>query len=241
MAVTGASHAIANDAGAATSTSNATDFGNSEISSGGITKTFTIANNGSVALSLSNPVITGSNLFTLVANPAASVAAGATTTFQVKFNPTVVGAKTALVSITNGDTATPYKFSLSGAGIVAPKIDVTGGNGNVDIAADGSNTPGAPTAPTLAAPTASPAAPPTPSPSKTPPPPPSPSPDRRASSSPATPPTSASSPNPPTPSSPPTHRTPTAPNPTSPPPSRTSPPPTPPTSPFMRKPPPTQR
>ncbi len=102
-----------------------TDFGTVPSLGVSITQEFTITNNGNAPLNLTgNPpvVVTGPQAsdFTVVRQPAAVVAPGAKTTFEVKFRPTGDGVRQAVISIANNDTSeNPYAFvvqgSLSGA------------------------------------------------------------------------------------------------------------------------------
>lgn len=120
-----------------------TDFGNADVVSGLITRTFTINNNGSAALTLTGTVrvtVSGANPgdFIVTDQPAASVAAGGSDTFEVKFDPKASGLRTAIISVSSNDTVagqSPYKFKVQGTGTTAPKISVTG---NTNAIADGS-------------------------------------------------------------------------------------------------------
>jgi Tol biopolymer transport system component len=103
-----------------------TDFGNALVDGETITRTFTIENLGNTNLILSgNPLvqITGTNSsdFTVATSPSSTIAAGGNTTFQIKFDPSSIGIKTATVSIPNNDLdENPYTFSIQGQGTVAP-------------------------------------------------------------------------------------------------------------------------
>ncbi len=97
-----------------------TDFGSMETSTGIITKTYTIQNAGTSALSIGVLTISGTNAgdFTLTTSPSASIPAGDSTTFSVSFNPNTLGLKTAAISIVNNDAnENPYDFSIQGTGI----------------------------------------------------------------------------------------------------------------------------
>jgi hypothetical protein len=112
-----------------------TDFGSVNTSAGTVTRVFTIANSGSASLTVSNVVLTGSSDFTVTASPASSVAAGASTTFSVTFNPSADGLRTATVNVSNSDTsANPYTFAIQGMGIAATgrPVGVTGFNSAED-------------------------------------------------------------------------------------------------------------
>ncbi len=114
-----------------------TDFGNIGVAAGAITRTFTIQNTGTSPLTLGANAVTvsgaGAALFTVTAQPATSVAASGSTTFNVAFDPTVNGAVTATLSIANDDAdEAPYTFSVTGTGTGgAPEIAVTGNGQNI--------------------------------------------------------------------------------------------------------------
>lgn len=97
---------IANRSAASTTLN--TDFGSVDEQSASITRTFTIANtDGTNPIDLmGTPLvsISGSSDFTISAQPATDpIGAGGTTTFDVTFDPTLLGTQTATVSIFNDD------------------------------------------------------------------------------------------------------------------------------------------
>ncbi|SHI35946.1 choice-of-anchor D domain-containing protein [Flavobacterium terrae] len=96
-----------------------TDFGSVDVTSGTIVRTFTIQNTGNVILNIGIVTISGAQAsdFTITSAPAATVAAGGSTTFQVTFDPSAVGARNATISIANDDAnENPYDFSITGNG-----------------------------------------------------------------------------------------------------------------------------
>lgn len=126
--VTGNGNSIP-DGTTATSVTNHTDFGSVTTTAGTIVRTFTILNTGSAALSLTGTspylVIGGTHQadFTVTAIPANSIATSGSTTFQVTFNPSADGVRTASISIANNDTdENPYNFNIQGTGIGVPVI-----------------------------------------------------------------------------------------------------------------------
>jgi hypothetical protein len=120
MAVLGNGQVIA-DGDATPSTADHTDFGSVSLG-GAITRTFTISNSGDLDLNLTgSPVvsITGAAAgdFSLVASPTTPVISNTTTTFQVRFDPTVVGTRAATVTIANDDgDENPYDYAIQGTG-----------------------------------------------------------------------------------------------------------------------------
>ena len=133
-----------------------TDFGRLDANGGSVVRTFTIGNSGTGALTLSgSPLVsvTGNSAFTVSSQPAdSSVAAGASTTFEVTFAPSAVGVVTATVSIANNDSdETPYTFVVQGIrtgsnvalGKPASQSSINGGACAVAASAVDGNTSGA--------------------------------------------------------------------------------------------------
>ena len=105
------------------STTDWTDFGSTNA-----TRTFTIYNNGNIALTLGAITIGGTNAseFTVLTAPAATVAAFSNTTFTIRFIPTAIGTRSATFAIVNNDSGeNPYNFNLQGTG-TSREIDVQG-------------------------------------------------------------------------------------------------------------------
>jgi subtilisin-like proprotein convertase family protein len=131
------------DGDATPTTTDHTDFGSTGVCSGTIVRTFTIQNTGTGTLSLTGSplvVVGGTHAadFTVTTAPASSIAASNSTTFQVTFNPSALGLRTATISIANNDCdENPYNFSIQGTGI-DPEMNV---QGNSTTIADGDATP----------------------------------------------------------------------------------------------------
>lgn len=111
-----------------------TDFGSVGVNVSNVVRTYTITNAGNSSLSLNNVVTQGTHVadFIVVSQPAASVPAGGTTTFQVRFDPNAAGTRTAKLVFTNSVAAkSPYTFDVQGVGVLAgayvspPSITVT--------------------------------------------------------------------------------------------------------------------
>lgn len=103
-------------------TSNGTDFGLTAVGQA-ITETFSIANTGSATLNLTgSPLVQKSGTsaadFTIFQPTSSSVAPGGTLTFQIAFNPSANGLRTATISIANNDSsqANPFQFAVQGTG-----------------------------------------------------------------------------------------------------------------------------
>ncbi len=105
-----------------------TDFGNVVVVSGLVTRTFTIANLGTLELNLTGmPLvkITGDHAadFTVSLSPDARLNPLALTTFEIKFDPSSPGLRSALVTVENDDAdESSYTFTIAGTGVTAPVI-----------------------------------------------------------------------------------------------------------------------
>jgi len=79
----------------------------------------TLTNKGAEAFAVSSISPTGSNAtyYSQTNNCPANLAAGASCTIEVSFNPTVAGSKSAKLSIATSASSTPLSVSLSGTGI----------------------------------------------------------------------------------------------------------------------------
>lgn len=108
--------------GSTPSVANRTNFGDVIVGQSA-THTFTINNAGTAALNLTGtPRVSISGAaagdFSVTQQPASSVAAGGSTTFQLRFAPSVDGPLNATISIASSDGAnSPYIFAVTGTGI----------------------------------------------------------------------------------------------------------------------------
>ncbi|MGB0798880.1 MAG: choice-of-anchor D domain-containing protein, partial [Planktomarina sp.] len=108
-----------------------THFGNADITGGQETRTYTIRNTGTAVLQVSaiefaNPTTE----FSFVGTPApANIAAGASTTFSVQFDPTATGSQTANVIVrSNARNSSAYSFLIRGIG-TNPEIGISSSEG----------------------------------------------------------------------------------------------------------------
>ena len=107
------------------STIDHTDFGTVNTVSGSIVRTFTIQNNGASILNISGVSISGANAadYSITSSPSSIVAAGGSTAFDVTFDPSVDGLKSATITIVNDDSdESNYTFAIQGTGLSAPVI-----------------------------------------------------------------------------------------------------------------------
>jgi hypothetical protein len=106
-----------------------TKFGSAEISVGTASRTFTIENTGSLALTVGNITISGTHAscFSVTSKPSSSVAASGSTTFTITYTPSAVSDQTAEVTIVDDDAdENPYSFTISGYGFTRKNLVVSG-------------------------------------------------------------------------------------------------------------------
>ncbi len=91
------------------------DFGSVQVGSASTQQPATLSNNGGVSASLHLPVLTGD--YAIANNGCGTtLAASATCTLQVTFNPTVAGSRTGSITVTTTDSSSSATVSLSGTG-----------------------------------------------------------------------------------------------------------------------------
>lgn len=114
IAVSGQGHYIAPGDSTPTPT-DGTDFGSVSSYGGSVTRTFTIANGGEATMHLGTVSVTAGVGFSIVTQPASTLAAGASTTFQVRFLPGSGGPLSATVSIPSDVYGqSTYPFAVQG-------------------------------------------------------------------------------------------------------------------------------
>jgi hypothetical protein len=120
-----------------------TDFSDVLVAGSTLTKTFTITNSGTATLGIGNVYTNaGGNPtnFVVITQPSSfSLAAGATTTFQIRFNPSSGGVAYADFEFTNtvSGAKNPYTFRVQGTGTYV-EVGVSGLGNNI---ADGDASP----------------------------------------------------------------------------------------------------
>jgi uncharacterized delta-60 repeat protein len=102
-----------------------TDFGNVNVTGGTLVRTFTIENIGQMPLTVGNVTVSGPAAadFAVTTQPASPVLFNFNTTFEVTFNPSVVGLREATLSFGNNDAfENPYDFAIRGTGTLAASL-----------------------------------------------------------------------------------------------------------------------
>ncbi len=107
------------------STTDNTDYGSTTVGTA-LTRTFTIENTGTAALTLGTPTLpTG---FSVVGTAPTSVAAGTSTTITVRLDATATGTYTGEITIPNNDSnENPYNFAIVGVVNALPGGQVING------------------------------------------------------------------------------------------------------------------
>ncbi len=122
------------------SISDHTDFGVTTTCSGTVVRTFTIQNIGFLTLSITSVVISGAHAadFTVTSSPASLINPGFSTTFQVSFDPSAAGLRTATITINSNDPdEAAYDYAIQGTGS-DPEVNIQGNSNNIP---DGQLTP----------------------------------------------------------------------------------------------------
>jgi hypothetical protein len=99
---------------------NDTFFDYINVTSGTIDRVFTIQNTGTAVLTIGAITISGAAAsdYTVISLPTSPLAVGASTTFAIRFDPSAIGLRDALVTIINNDlNENPYTFAISGYGL----------------------------------------------------------------------------------------------------------------------------
>lgn len=100
-------------------TADHTYFGGHDVTSGDVTRVFTVENTGTADLTITSAAISGAHQadFTITQALPGTITAGNSAPIHVKFNPTAQGVRTATLSITNDDgDESPYSFDIQGTG-----------------------------------------------------------------------------------------------------------------------------
>ena len=123
ITVKGNSTAITNRA-LTTSLADHTDFGSANVSGGMVTRTFTIENilNGLDLVLNGVPKVTVADRdaadFTVTVQPGSPIAGGGSLTFDVTFDPSATGLRSAILIITHNDLPeNPFVFTIHGTGL----------------------------------------------------------------------------------------------------------------------------
>lgn len=109
------------------------DMGDSMLNAPPVTTLFTLRNTGTGALTGLSVSFTGPQAadFSLATIPPSSVAAGQSTTVNLRFNPQAAGTRTAVMRVSSNDPDTnPFEIQVSGTGLAAPDITLQQPAGN---------------------------------------------------------------------------------------------------------------
>lgn len=124
--VDASNNAITN--GGVAGTGNNTDFGGVCVTTGTVSKTYTIKNTGLTNLTLSGSPLaflggTDASQFSITTQPTSPISAAGSTTIVVQFAPSSAGVKNATITLTNNDaTNSPYVINIKGMGNANPTI-----------------------------------------------------------------------------------------------------------------------
>lgn len=124
-----------------------TNFGNADVILDEVTRLFTIRNIGSAYLNLTGiPKVSLGGLhaadFTVTKAPVSPVLSGGEATFQITFNPLLIGLRTASLIIYNDDSdENPYEFTIQGYATALIDTDSDGLADNVDPDDDNDSIP----------------------------------------------------------------------------------------------------
>ena len=123
---------LTDEGGAATLTPATQDFGSSAIGFNSAPQTFTLSNNST--FTVNNPTITTTGDFNVASSNCAAIAAGASCSINLVFDPTAIGARTGTLSV--GVAATNLLSTLTGTGV--PDLSINFPNltfGSTDVGA----------------------------------------------------------------------------------------------------------
>jgi hypothetical protein len=103
-------------------------FGNQTVGTESAAQVVTLTNTGQSALSISSIALTGANTSQFVygtTTACTTIAVNGTCTFRVRFNPTVTGADSAAITITDNATDSPQSIALTGTGVQLPAVSLS--------------------------------------------------------------------------------------------------------------------
>lgn len=101
-------------------TPNGRDFGNVDIATGSVTRTFTIENQGTGYLTVSS-ITENSTHYSISGGPTQPIAPGDSATFDITFNPSAAGNANATVTILSDDAdEATFTFGITGTGVNTP-------------------------------------------------------------------------------------------------------------------------
>lgn len=102
------------------STTDGTDYGSIAVDGSQADHVWPLRNNGNVPLSITSVTSSLPGDFSIVAPLSTSIEGGASANLIVRFNPSAIGVRTAVITVNSNDPASPYTFTVTGRG--APRI-----------------------------------------------------------------------------------------------------------------------
>ncbi|HEY1759831.1 MAG TPA: choice-of-anchor D domain-containing protein, partial [Bryobacteraceae bacterium] len=103
-------------------------FGNQSAGTESAAQVVTLTNTGQAPLTISSIALTEANTSQFIYGTTTScttVAINGTCTFRVRFNPTVAGAASAAITITDNAAGSPHAIALSGTGVQVPVVSLS--------------------------------------------------------------------------------------------------------------------
>ena len=102
-------------------------FGSVDVGASSGSKSITLTNTGSAALSITTIAVTGTSAssFVFANSCGTSLAVGATCTIHGHFAPAAPGALTAAIKISDSASTSPQSIALSGTGLAAPLVTLS--------------------------------------------------------------------------------------------------------------------
>ena len=144
LSVRGTNSAVVTNGTPTVSAAAGTDFGETFLTGRTASRTFRIANTGTVDLAVSSVEVTGDQAdeFEIIETPASVVRWGTQSNLTLRFDPAAVGLRTATVVVASDDADDPvYSFAIAGTGQEDVPLILVRGNvaGHPSIANGGTN------------------------------------------------------------------------------------------------------
>ncbi|WP_338290174.1 choice-of-anchor D domain-containing protein [Luteolibacter sp. LG18] len=119
LAIGAAGNVVANG-DATPSALDGTDYGSIAVDGSQLDHTWPLRNTGNVPLTISSVTSSLPGDFSIVAPYPGAIDGGSSTNLIVRFNPSAIGVRTAVITVVSDDPSSPYTFTVTGRG--APRI-----------------------------------------------------------------------------------------------------------------------